>query len=611
MPDSETPERQPETTDYRVPAPGGEGSGGEGSGLALLRRFAVMPLARHVVVLAVVLFAALPLMHRGSMVSADEGAVLSQIWILEHRGGWGAENPAAAIDPWGEWFGIDIVESADGRYFPYAKHPLYPVLALGAFRVAGLPAVVALSTLGTLAAAVLTALLARRVRPGSDVVALWVAGLVSPLFFDGYWVIAHSLGAAGAALAVWSAIRWFEGSAAIRCWPPIVLGVVAAVMLRSEGALFAVALGVGGLVVAAATRRVSASAPAIVAVLAGGLAYVVDSRWHAAIVGGNGLKAFVIRDERSGWLAGRWSGAYATLLRPHLLAPTALGMTWFGIAIVTVVVAYLVRTRGAEVGRTVRWASLVVMIVAPATLLLRPAPVPGLLVAFPLLGAGLVLATGRWLRAPGPLALAVTGAAFVAAVLATQYAVGGSMEWGGRFFHLALPLLIPLVLDSLAEAGARLDARTARAGALGLAIPAMVLVVIAVGSTIRLQTVTADLVDTIHRVSESTVPGDTSAAGSTTGSPTPPVVVVNMEAVGRFSWRTVLETRHLRVVDSGDLARVADRLRRAGVTQFTFASAHDHTRDLGRLGGYSPAPGRTETVGVWRIYVMNAASTGG
>ena len=530
MPDSETPERPPAPTDHRVPAPGNEGSG-----LAFLRRFAAMPLARHVVVLAVVLFAALPLMHRGSMVSADEGAVLSQIWILEHRGGWGAENPAAAIDPSGEWFGIDIVESADGRYFPYAKHPLYPVLALGAFRVAGLPAVVALSTLGTLAAAVLTALLARRVRPGSDVVALWVAGLVSPLFFDGYWVIAHSLGAAGAALAVWSAIRWFEGSVAIRCWPPIVLGVVAAVMLRSEGALFAVALGVGGMAVAAATRRVRASAPAIVAVLAGGLAYVVDSRWHAAIVGGNGLKAFVIRDERSGWLAGRWSGAYATLLRPHLLAPTALGMTWFGIAIVTVVVAYLVRTRGAAVGRTVRWASLAVMIVAPATLLLRPAPVPGLLVAFPLLGAGLVLATGRWLRAPGPLALAVTGAAFVAAVLATQYAVGGSMEWGGRFFHLALPLLIPLVLDSLAEAGARLDARTARAGALGLAIPAMVLVVIAVGSTIRLQTVTADLVDTIHRVSRSTVPGDAAATGSPAGSTAAPVVVVNMEAVGRFS----------------------------------------------------------------------------
>ena len=134
----------PAPTDHRVPAPGGEGSG-----LAFLRRFAAMPLARHVVVLAVVLFAALPLMHRGSMVSADEGAVLSQIWILEHRGGWGAENPAAAIDPSGEWFGIDIVESADGRYFPYAKHPLYPVLALGAFRVAGLPAVVALSTLGT------------------------------------------------------------------------------------------------------------------------------------------------------------------------------------------------------------------------------------------------------------------------------------------------------------------------------------------------------------------------------------------------------------------------------------------------------------------------------
>ena len=93
-----------------------------------------------------------------------------------------------------------------------------------------------------------------------------------------------------------------------------------------------------------------------------------------------------------------------------------------------------------------------------------------------------------------------------------------------------------------------------------------------------------------------------------------------MEAVGRFSWRTVLEEHERKLERTAhydaltglpNRVLLADRLHQAGVTQFTFASAHDHARDLGRLGGYTPAPGRTETVGVWRIYVMNAASTGG
>lgn len=60
---------------------------------------------------------------------------------------------------------------------------------------------------------------------------------------------------------------------------------------------------------------------------------------------------------------------------------------------------------------------------------------PGLLIAFPAMGAGLLLRR----RSLGSLAarlMAGTFGLFALAVVATQYSTGGSGEWGGRYFAI-------------------------------------------------------------------------------------------------------------------------------------------------------------------------------
>ena len=75
-----------------------------------------------------------------------------------------------------------------------------------------------------------------------------------------------------------------------------------------------------------------------------------------------------------------------------------------------------------------------------------------------LLPAGLVLVRRGTFASPAARLATSTAALFALAVLATQYPVGGSMEWGGRFFHVGLPLVVPVLL--LAVAAARRRQRT-------------------------------------------------------------------------------------------------------------------------------------------------------
>jgi hypothetical protein len=90
--------------------------------------------------------------------------------------------------------------------------------------------------------------------------------------------------------------------------------------------------------------------------------------------------------------------------------------------------------------------------------------IPGLLIAFPILFLGVLGATPRPsvtdARAAG-LLLGVVGLGW-AGVLATQYAEGGTAEWGGRYFAIGLPLVIPLVVVAARPLLARVPARAGR-----------------------------------------------------------------------------------------------------------------------------------------------------
>ena len=64
---------------------------------------------------------------------------------------------------------------------------------------------------------------------------------------------------------------------------------------------------------------------------------------------------------------------------------------------------------------------------------------------------------------------AATFTLFALAVIATQYREGGSGEWGGRYFLVGIPVVVPVAVAALADVGDRLD-RSARRAILGAAV---------------------------------------------------------------------------------------------------------------------------------------------
>src|SRR5205085_8935669 len=102
--------------------------------------------------------------------------------------------------------------------------------------------------------------------------------------------------------------------------------------------------------------------------------------------------------------------------------------------------------------------------------------VPGLLVACPLVLVGLV-SFRRAGTDDGPPSsrraaslAASTFAGFALAVIATQYATGGSGEWGGRYFAIGLPLLVPVCLLNLRRVGRKVSDGSRRVAAAALVV---------------------------------------------------------------------------------------------------------------------------------------------
>jgi hypothetical protein len=207
-----------------------------------LRRAWDRPLAQHVAALALVLLALMPWLGTSRLFSADEGALQAQAHVLAEGDGWFIDHPRPDLDPTGRLFLLHLSVADGDRSAPFAKHPVYAV-ALAPFEsVGGKPAMVLTSLAGTVLAALAAALLARTIRPGTERYALWAIGVASPAFLYGYVLIAHTLGAALAGLAVYLAVRdragWLRPAG-------VALATAACVTLRSEGLLFGFALAGG------------------------------------------------------------------------------------------------------------------------------------------------------------------------------------------------------------------------------------------------------------------------------------------------------------------------------------------------------------------------------
>jgi hypothetical protein len=409
--------------------------------------------------LGVVLLGLLLWIDNGYVAVPDEGIYSAQAANLAD-GAWASPRPWPEIDTTGDFTGLVGAQIVGTDQIPYSRHPAYPLLLVVGYWPGGQAGMLLLSVLGTWSAAVAAGLIARRLKPAYGVCAMWITGIASPLIFDAYLVVAHSIAAALAGFAFLGLDQALKGRAKALLYAlPAIVGMV---LLRSEGVLLAFALGAAIGLSAFRFRRLrpiglslrTASIGAVVS-LVGAVTYVMDTRWAKAISGvagyGTDVSELVLGD-RTGPASAAWimlanptSGSWlnADLWRPLTALFTILAAVAF---------RFLPKQQLLPLALL-----LAAAVMAVVQLFSTPDFVSGLFAAFPLLPAGLLLLTRTDLRKPLVTRALLSTGLFVVAVVLTTYSEGGAAEWGGRFLHLLLPILVPLAVAGLAAGGSRLD----------------------------------------------------------------------------------------------------------------------------------------------------------
>lgn len=509
------------------------------------------PFWQHALALLLILGALIPVIGTTSAFVTDESFVVIQLDTIEATGGWTLPHPFPEVDPTGKAFPLHGASRFEDGYVLYGKHPLLIYLYLPVHRAFGIVGLVVLSVLGTWAAALVAARLAERVRAGSGVIALWLVGVGSPLFFDAFLVHAVTLAAALAGLAALLALQAVDDDRRVAG-----LGALGALMavglLRTEGIFYAAAAGGAIGLMGLLQRRIWLVVLGACGVATGASAVLIDRIWARVVVGSPSVPQGTYAEAGISFLAARRSSASATLLESGYRGGTlAEGLTLLG-AVLLVVGTVVVRRRPTDEG------AVILPVAGAAVLVVRAGmewgAVPGLLVAFCVGVAGLALLDRALLRALPTRFLLLIAVVFMLAVAATQYAAGGHTEWGGRYFALALPVLGALAAGAVHRALPALPARTRRA--LGASL---------VAATLALGTLAVITLHQTHARNRERVDGVLAAAAALPHhGGKPPVVVTEDEQVPRLTRGRYGEVRFLRVPPR-EVARYLERLADQGV----------------------------------------------
>ncbi|HEX2047058.1 MAG TPA: hypothetical protein VHF27_04790 [Acidimicrobiales bacterium] len=510
-----------------------------------------LPLLAHVAALAVVLLALVPVVGTSASFSTDEGAAIVQAKSLSRGGGWVVEHPLPEVDqPDGRHYPLELAEWGERGFVPYGKHPLYPLLLAAADRVGGVTAMVLLSVAGTVAAAALAGALARRLDASLAGPAVWAVGVASPLLFDGFLVMGHTLAAALAAGAVLAAVVALERRDPR---PALAVGplVAGAVLLRSEAVFLALGLAVVAAAVSAGRRRV-AGLIALGSLAAGAGAHLFETWWLRRLTD-RGTAAVrsapaAAGTEAESFLSGRWRGFVRTVLSPTYGGDPLVAVL---LLVMVVAVVAMVLRRQRDMAALAAATAVLALVMGPETV------VPGLLVAFPVATAGLVLVRRSALRTTAAQVSLGVFAVIAACVVATQYAVGGATEWGGRFFAVGLPVVVPVLLLALKQAS--LD----RWVVVSLVVCSLAMATLGVSSLRHQHRRLGQLVNTAASVEA-------------------PVVVATYGSVPRWAWRTFDDKRWL-ITQPSDLPGLLGRLRDAGVARIGLVTPNQ-ARDRALLG---------------------------
>lgn len=560
------------------------------------RRVWAVPLWAHVVVLAVGLAALVPLMAPArATFSPDEAVVLTQARSLGSGGGWIVEHPFAEIDPDHRFYPVAGSTQGDGGMAPFSKHPVYPLALVGLDAVGGTAAMVLLSVLGTVACAGLAALLARELAGGLERPVLWAVGVASPLLFDAYLLMAHTVGAALVTGATLAAVRGVRRDRPAPALAAAAVLVALAVLVRSEALIFALALGTAVTVSGAVSRRPGVAGGGV-AVGAVGVAAAVAERLLAAAVVGGSRESLAAPAADGGFLGARLEGLVNTWLRPTLETPTAPDLLLVLVGAMAVAAVVVLRGRFGRPSMLLALSAAATGATAVALIADPGRVVPGLLVAYPLAVFAVGLVDRRFFEGPGRLVVTLTTALFVAGVLATQYRVGGSAEWGGRYFALAVPALTVLAVDALARRAPALPPVVRRGALAGLVACSALLAVGALVSMKSWHGFYEEVITGIERAGRATSAGDGGEA----------VVVSSYPNVARRGWPTLSEQRWL-YNPAPELhrgAELAAGLRGAGIDELVFVGRDGDLEPY--LGRYAVDPERSFAARSWEVSVLVA-----
>jgi hypothetical protein len=426
-------------------------------------------------------------------------------------------------------------------------------------RAFGIVGLVALSVVGTWSAALVAARLAERLRRGSAPAALWLVGAGSPLFFNSFVIHAHTIAAAAGALAALLVLQVMEGA---RWWrsAAAVLAVLAVALLRTEGVLFAGAIGSTTGLLGLLHRRLRVVALGAGAVTAGAGAFLADRAWAGVVAAGEPVAQGTYSTVPQSFLEGRRSSASFTLLLPGYRGGTVPELLTLLGAALLIAGVLLVRRRPTDHG------ALLLPTVGAGLLLARSVmtwgPVPGLLVGFCVGMAGLVL-LDRDLAATVPSRfLLLTSGVYGLAVAATQYPAGGHTEWGGRYFALCVPLVGAVSAAAIVNAVTRLPRAASRAVRGAFAASALGLGVLAVSTLVASHDRNRGRSDGVLEA----------AALLPITDDGPPIVVTDDDQVPRLARGRYEEARFL-LVPSRELTRYLDRLARIGTEDVLLVAA--------------------------------------
>lgn len=533
---------------------------------SLLRR-----LWLHATMLAVLLLSLLPLANNGSLGVVDESVYSYQAANLAD-GSWASPRPLPQIARTGsDGALLDSVSKGD-QWIPYARQPLYPIVLSPFYRLGGYSGILLISVLGTWIASTVAAAIATRIEPAAAIATLWLTALGTPLFFYSFLAVGHSLVAAMVGLCAFGLLRsWGDGDSTaglsdaglILSWTLVaVLGSGAAVLLRSEGALAVGSLALAGTVIGLRVRGRQLVVtwrkvgPSIAVGLAGIIAYVGNARWSLLITGGAGATSGGI-DRRPDPLRLAW----ISLVRPwggDGLRPSVLFVLGILCTLLAAIALRTSPTRPFVAGALVSIAAVLMAI----RQFEPPAIATGLIVTVPVVVFGLLL-LGRAELSQDPVRLLLVASAMtVASILWFAYGEGGGAEWGGRFFQVTIPLLVPVSVVSIVRRlrGLPVGYRTVAGSA--LVVLTLSISLLSFRVLLDLRTFNRDVVRE-------------AVAASTPGAPVV-AAPINQTSLSRFFWAEVRDGYPL--LNGGNpvtLTRLLPSMRRAGVKEFDLITDTD------------------------------------